>query len=123
MVGRHLPIEVTSERGKPFNHLVVGLNKLFSLDPMPAFDQRPLIVISHLMMTLAVWPIIGLCFGEFDPVGHKLSTVCPPPLMTSEQQTRFHYIGLLLCYHASLDLSLHLSLHLASGRADLCDLW
>ena len=41
-----------SERGNPFNHLVVGLNKLFSLDPMPAFDQRPLIVISHLMMPL-----------------------------------------------------------------------
>ncbi|KAK9193113.1 hypothetical protein WN944_003810 [Citrus x changshan-huyou] len=67
----------------------------------------------------AVWPIIGLRFGEFDPVGHKLSTVRPPPLMTSEQQTRFHYYrGLLLCYHASLDLCLHLSLHFLSLTAE-----
>lgn len=39
--------------------------------------------------------------------------------MTSEQQTRFHYYrGLLLCYHASLDLCLHLSLHFLSLTAE-----
>lgn len=104
-----------SERGNPFNHLVVGLNKLFSLDPLwSAAPNR-----DFSSDDAAVWPIIGLRFGEFDPVGHKLSTVRPPPLMTSEQQTRFHYYrGLLLCYHASLDLCLHLSLHFLSLTAE-----